>query len=253
MGMLEDKVILITGGGSGIGAATAEICAREGARLAVADFNETNGQKVADSINVGGGNAIFVRSDVSQEADVEAMVAETIRSLGSLDGAFNNAGIGGSLDGLTEMSADNWERVLAVNLTGVWLCMKHEIPRMTEAGGGSIVNTASIAGLVGTQLSIAYSASKFGVVGMTRSAAKGYGLQGVRVNAVCPGVIETPLATEQSPLFDDPELREVVTARHALGRYGQPGEVGEMVAWLLSDAASFVSGAAMPVDAGYVA
>lgn len=251
--MLEGKSILITGGGSGIGAATADICAREGAKIAVADFNEINGQKVTDSINADGGSAIFIRCDVSAEAEVIEMIDETVHALGGLDCAFNNAGIGGSLDRLTDMTTENWDQVIGVNLTGVWLCMKHEIPQMVETGGGSIVNTASSAGLVSSQLSIAYSASKFGVVGMSRSAAKGYGLQGVRVYALCPGVIETPLTTEQTPLFDDPDLREAVTARHALGRYGQPAEVGEIVAWLLSDAASFVTGAAIPVDAGYTA
>lgn len=251
MGYLDGKAVLITGGGSGIGAATAEICAREGAKISVADINEHNGTRVADSINSNGGRAIFVDSDVTSETSVAEMVNQTVTSLGGLDGAFNNAGIVGDMENLDSPSLGTWNQVLAVNLTGVWLCANEEIAYMKENGGGSIVNTSSIAGLVGSML-VAYSASKHGVVGITRSLARIHGAMGVRVNAVCPGVIETPLAVD-SPLFTDADIRARSLSRHALGRYGQPSEVGELVSWLLSDAASFVTGAAFPIDAGYTA
>ena len=167
-----------------------------------------------------------------------------------LDCAFNNAGIAGELTPLADYSREAWDRVIAINLTGVWLCVQQEIRQMLTNGGGSIVNTASVAGLIGSSSLAAYSASKHGVIGITRSAAKGYGSAGIRVNAVCPGVIDTPLA---APLLDDPAVSEITLRRHALGRFGEPREVGEVVAWLCSDAASFVTGVAMPVDAGFTA
>jgi NAD(P)-dependent dehydrogenase (short-subunit alcohol dehydrogenase family) len=252
MGSLDGKSILVTGGASGIGEATAVILAREGAKVAVVDMNEENGTRVVESLKAGGCEAIYIHCDVSKESDVEAMVDQTVAAFGGLDGAFNNAGIAGEFAPLADYPLETYDRVIAVNLTGVWLCMQQEIRHMSEMGGGTIVNTSSAAGLRGSPLLPAYSASKWGVIGLTKSAAKAYGSDGIRVNAICPGVIETPL-TIASPLIDDPEVMEQLVARHALGRYGQPSEVGELVAWLLSDAASFMSGAAIPVDAGFTA
>ncbi len=252
MGSLDGKSMLVTGGASGIGEATAVILAREGAKVAIADMNEENGAAVVESLKAGGGEAIYIHCDVSQESDVESMVDQTVEAFGGLDGAFNNAGIAGEFVPLADYSLDAYNRVIAVNLTGVWLCMQQEIRYMSEMGGGTIVNTSSAAGLRGSPWLPAYSASKWGVIGLTKSAAKAYGSDGIRVNAICPGVIETPL-TIALPLIDDPAVMEQLVARHAVGRYGQPSEVGELVAWLLSDAASFMSGTAIPVDSAFTA
>lgn len=249
-GSLDDKVAFITGGGSGIGAATAKVFAREGARVAVVEVNVEGGQQIVSEIRDAGGEALFIRADVSEEDDVRSAVQQTVDHFGRLDCAFNNAGILGELNLTADYSREGWDRVIAVNLTGVWLCVQYQIGPMLATGGGAIVNTASVAGLSGTPMAPAYSASKHGVIGITKSAAKGYGSEGIRVNAVCPGLIETPLA---APLIDDPAISEQGLRLHALGRFGQPREVAEVVAWLCSDAASFVTGVAMPVDAGFMA
>ena len=249
-GTLDGKVAFITGGGSGIGQATAKVFAREGARIVVADIDESGGRQTVSEIADLGAEALFVLADVSEEDQVISAIRQTVDHFGGLDCAFNNAGIGGEFTPLANYSRKAWDRVIAVNLTGVWLCVQQEIRYMVANGGGAIVNTASTAGLRGSPLIPAYSASKHGVIGITKSAAKGYGKDGIRVNAVCPGVIETPLA---APLIDDPSISEPLLARYALGRFGRPAEVGEVVAWLCSDAASFVTGIAMPVDAGYTA
>ncbi len=248
-GSLDGKVALVTGASSGIGAATAKIFAREGASVALLDMNVDGGQRIAAEIQSGGGDAMFVQVDVSDEEEVRSAIEQTVNRFGRLDCAFNNAGIGGGPGSLVDSTREVWDRVIAVNLTGVWLCVQQEISQMLENGGGSIVNTASVVGLIGFGAG-AYAASKHGVIGITRSAAKGYGSARIRVNAVCPGVIETPLA---APLIDDPTMSEMLLLRHALGRFGEPREVGEVVAWLCSDAASFVTGVAMPVDAGWTA
>jgi NAD(P)-dependent dehydrogenase (short-subunit alcohol dehydrogenase family) len=215
-------------------------------------MNEENGARVVESLKADGGEAVYIHCDVSKESDVESMVDQTVSAFGGLDGAFNNAGIAGDFVPLADYPLDMYNRVIAVNLTGVWLCMQQEIRYMSEMGGGTIVNTSSSAGLTGSALLPAYSAAKWGVIGLTKSAAKQYGSDGIRVNAICPGVIETPL-TIALPLIDDPDVMERLVARHAIGRYGQPSEVGELVAWLLSDAASFMSGAAIPVDSAFTA
>ena len=250
-GSLDGKVALVTGASSGIGAATAKIFAREGASVALLDVNADGGHRVASEILSGGGDAMFVQADVSEEEQVRSAIEQSVGRFGRLDCAFNNAAIAGDLTPLAEHSREAWDRVIAINLTGVWLCVQQEIRQMLANGGGSIVNAASAVGLVGSSLAPAYSASKHGVIGITRSAAKGYGSAGIRVNAACLGVIDSPMAVFR--LADDPEIPKLMLQRHALGRFGEPREVGEVVAWLCSDAASFVTGVAMPVDAGYTA
>jgi NAD(P)-dependent dehydrogenase (short-subunit alcohol dehydrogenase family) len=249
-GRLEGKVALVTGGASGIGRATALAFAREGAKLVIADINEEGGQQTVHMITEKGGEAIFVRTDVSQAVEVQALISTAVETYGRLDCAHNNAGISGGGRALTaEYPEDRWQQVIAVNLTGVWLCMKYEIPQMLHQGGGTIVNTASAAGLVGSRGISAYVASKHGVVGLTKTAALEYAQQGIRVNCVCPGVIQTPM-TERA--LRDPVMQAQITAR-PIGRVGAPEEVAEAVVWLCSDAASFVTGHAMSIDGGLVA
>ena len=250
-GQLAGKITLVTGGGSGIGKATSLAFAREDARVVVADVNVAGGEETVRLIQDTGGDATFVSADVAQASQVEAMVQEAVRVYGRLDCAFNNAGVSGGRGLIHEYSEDDWDRVIGINLKGVWLCMKYEIIQMLAQGGGAIVNTASVMGLVGGSRSPAYGASKHGVVGLTRTAAVGYAESGIRVNAVCPGYIRTPLI-EQGALTD-PGGEERIIARHPVGRLGTPEEVAESVVWLCSDAASFVTGHAMAVDGGYVA
>jgi NAD(P)-dependent dehydrogenase (short-subunit alcohol dehydrogenase family) len=252
-GQLNGKVALITGGASGIGRATALTFAREGAKLIIADMNEDGGQQTVHMIAEQGGEATFVQVDVSRATEVEAMISKTVQTYGRLDCAHNNAGIGSRPRVLLhELSEESWERVISINLKGVWLCMKYEIIQMCTQGGGAIVNTASIMGLVGSwSRSGVYNASKHGVVGLTRTAALEYAKSGIRVNAVCPGYIRTPLIEEA--LTSNPEMEAQIVARHPVGRMGRPEEIAEAVMWLCSDAASFVTGHTMTVDGGYVA
>jgi NAD(P)-dependent dehydrogenase (short-subunit alcohol dehydrogenase family) len=252
-GMLDGKIALVTGGGNGIGRETALAFAREGARVAVADYEANAAVDTVGLINGIGGQAISLSGDVTRAADVEAMVASTIAAYGRLDCAFNNAGVAGHQVGAVgqkthEWSESSFDRMIEVNLKGVWLCMKHELPRMQSAGGGAIVNTASIAGLIGLRGSSAYVAAKHGVIGLTKSAAIEYAPERVRVNAVCPGFITTRMT---APTRD--ERGEAVMGRTPLGRYGEPREIAEMVAWLCSDRASYVTGAAYQVDGGWTA
>ena len=250
-GHVEGKVALVTGGASGIGRATALTFAREGAKLVIADMNEDGGQQTVHLITEQGGEAIFVRTDVSQAVEVQALISKAVETYGRLDCAHNNAGIAGGVRARTaEYPEDRWHQVIAVNLTGVWLCMKYEIPQMLHQGGGTIVNTASAAGLVGSRGTSAYVASKHGVVGLTKTAALEYAQQGIRVNCVCPGAIQTPM-TDRA--WSDPARRARVIASEPVGRIGNPEEIAEAVVWLCSDAASFVTGHAMSVDGGYVA
>src|SRR5262244_105379 len=252
-GRVEGKVALVTGGASGIGRATALTCAREGARLVIADLNEEGGQQTVHMITEKGGEAIFVQVDVSNATAVAAMLSKAVETYGRLDCAHNNAGIGSRPRApLHECTEETWDRVLAINLKGVWLCMKYEIVQMLKQGSGAIVNTASIMGLVGSWSGTsAYNASKHGVVGLTKTAALEYASAGIRVNAVCPGYIRTPLIDHA--LLSRPEMEEQIIVRHPVGRMGQPEEIAEAVVWLCSDAASFVTGHTMTVDGGYVA
>ena len=198
-----------------------------------------------------GGEAIFVKTDVSQTVEVQALISKAVKTYGRLDCAHNNAGISGGGRALTaEYPEETWHQVIAVNLTGVWLCMKYEIPQMLHQGSGAIVNTASVAGLIGGRGLAAYVASKHGVVGLTKTAALEYAHQGIRVNCVCPGVIHTPMTARG---LDDPERRARIIASEPMGRVGTPAEIAEAVVWLCSDVASFVTGHTMTVDGGYVA
>jgi NAD(P)-dependent dehydrogenase (short-subunit alcohol dehydrogenase family) len=250
-GQLTGKVALVTGGASGIGRATALTFAREDAKLIIADMQEDGGQQTVHMIMEQGGEAIFVKTDVSQAVEVQALISHAVKTYGRLDCVHNNAGIPGGGYALTaEYPEDTWQQVIAVNLTGVWLCMKYEIPHMLRQGSGAIVNTASAWGVVGAPGASAYVASKHGVVGLTKTAALEYAQQGIRVNCVCPGVIHTPMTARG---LSDPERRARIIATEPMGRVGTPEEVAEAVVWLCSDAASFVTGHAMTVDGGFVA
>jgi NAD(P)-dependent dehydrogenase (short-subunit alcohol dehydrogenase family) len=252
-GLLEGKSALITGGGGGIGRATALAFAREGARLGIADVStEAAGETVAQ-INAAGGQAISLSGDVTRDADVRAMIAGVVGAYGRLDCAFNNAGIAGwqveaAGKKTAEWSEEAFDRMMAVNLKGVWLCMRHELPQMQKQGGGAIVNTGSIAGLVGLPTSSAYVAAKHGVLGLTKTAAIEYAEAHIRVNAVCPGYINTRMTEETMRRRGDAILAQV-----PFHRMGTPEEIAEMVVWLCSDRASYVSGAAYNVDGGWMA
>lgn len=248
---MAGKVALVTGGGSGIGRATALAFARRGAAVVLADTNDDAGQAAADAIGRDGGTALFLHADVSRSADVHTMIAQAVARFGRLDYAHNNAGIEGQPGPMLECSEDEWDRIIAVNLKGVWLCLQAEIRQMIGQGGGAIVNTASVAGLVGSEGLAAYSASKHGVVGLTKTAALEYARAGVRVNAVCPGFIHTPMLVRFTN--DDAQANARLARAHALGRLGTPEEVAEAVVWLCSEAAAFVTGHALAVDGGLVA
>jgi NAD(P)-dependent dehydrogenase (short-subunit alcohol dehydrogenase family) len=250
-GRLEGKVALVTGGSSGIGRASALAFAREGAKVIVADRVVEGGEETVGMIKKAGGEAIFVKVDVSKAAEVEALINQAVETYDRLDCAYNNAGIEGRMAQTAECSEENWDRTLSINLKGVWLCMKYEIPQMLKQGGGAIVNTASALGLVGIAGLPAYVASKHGVAGLTKTAALEYAKAGIRVNAVCPGAIHTPMM--ERLLRAQPQMAETTTAMEPMGRMGKPEEIAEAVVWLCSDAASFVTGLAMSVDGGYVA
>jgi len=248
--MLEDRVSLVTGGGGGIGRATALAFAEEGATVVVADVMVEGGEETVLMITEAGGEALFVKTDVSRAEDVESLVKKTVDTYGRLDCAFNNAGIEGETASLQDMSEETWDRVININMKGVWLCMKYEIPQMLKQGSGAIVNTSSIAGLTG-QATIAYGASKHGVVGMTKVAALENATKGIRVNAVCPAAVYTPMV--ENLMNSDENIKAYIENMQPMGRVGQPEEISQAVVWLCSDAASFITGHAMPIDGGLVA
>jgi NAD(P)-dependent dehydrogenase (short-subunit alcohol dehydrogenase family) len=246
---LDGKAALITGAASGIGRATALAFARAGARLVVADVDPVGGEETAAAVRAFGADAHFVRCDVRRMADVETMVATTIDRFGRLDCAFNNAGIEGQLAPFADCPEEVAARVLDVNAMGVWRCLHAELPRMSAQGGGAIVNTASVAGLIGAAAFGPYVASKHAVVGLTKTAALEYAAQRVRVNAICPGVIQTPMLDR---LAATPGVIDALRSVTPMGRVGTPEEVAAAVVWLCSDAASFTTGHALVVDGGFV-
>lgn len=243
---------MVTGGSTGIGRASSLAFARAEAKVVVSDVNVNGGEETVRLIRDSGGEALFVKADVAKASEVEALIKQGVDTYGRLDCAFNNAGISGAIGASThEYPDESWERVIGINLKGVWLCMKYEIPQMLRQAGGAIVNTASIWGLVGAAGASAYVASKHGVVGLTRAAALEYASQGIRINAVNPGTIRTPIL--EPFIAAIPEFESMMTARHPIGRIGMPEEVAEAVLFLCSDAASFVIGQTLAVDGGYTA
>ena len=249
--MLKSRVMLITGAAGGIGRATALVAARAGARVFAADLDPAGAEETERLVREAGGEARAAACDVAQAPSVKALVANVVATFGRIDCAFNNAGIEGSPAPVAALEEDDFDRVIAVNLKGVWLAMKHEIAAMLPQGGGAIVNTASIAGLVGTAGYAAYIASKHGVTGLTKSAALAYASQGIRVNAVCPGFIETAMTAR---IFEGQAARkEGLIARIAQGRFGTPEEIADAVVWMCSDGARYLNGHLLTVDGGYVA
>jgi NAD(P)-dependent dehydrogenase (short-subunit alcohol dehydrogenase family) len=242
---MAQQVAFVTGAGSGIGRATAKAFAAAGYATVLADMNEPGGKETEAAIRDAGGEATFIATNVTDDASVKAAVDATVARYGGLHAAFNAAGIDGEVGKMTaECSIDNWNAIIGVNLTGVWHCLRHQIPAMLASGGGAVVNCASTAGIRGAAFCGAYSASKHGVVGLTKAAALEYASQGVRINAVCPGMIDTPMTRK-------PGMAEVIAGlvdQSPLMRLGQPEEIAAAVLWLCSDAASFVVGQAVPVD-----
>jgi NAD(P)-dependent dehydrogenase (short-subunit alcohol dehydrogenase family) len=248
---LSGKVAIITGGTSGIGRESALLFAKAGAKVVVAGRRETEGREVIDQIRAASGDALFVKTDVARAAEVQALVRKTVEKFGRLDVAFNNAGIEGNWAPIAEQDEADFDATIAINLKGVWLCLKYEIQQMLkQGGGGSIVNMSSVAGLMGGATAGAYCASKHGVIALTKTAALECGDKGIRVNAVCPAVIETAMADR---LFSDADVQRDLRSQHALGRFGKPMEIAEGVLWMCSDRASFMTGQYLVLDGGFLA
>lgn len=247
---LDGKVAVITGGGSGIGRATALLLARHGAKLVISDVNIPGGEESVRLIQQAGGQACFIETDVTQAGQVELLIKGAVDAFGGLHYAVNNAGVGGGMQRLDLLEEADWNRVIDVNLKGVWLCMKYEVPHMLASGGGAIVNVASAAGLVGFRYNAVYAASKHGVVGLTKSAALEFARKGIRVNAICPGFTATPMVSELEQ--NNPRMMEATVRAVPMRRLGTPEEIAEAVLWLCSDESSFVTGHALAVDGGTV-
>jgi NAD(P)-dependent dehydrogenase (short-subunit alcohol dehydrogenase family) len=248
---LEGKVALVTGGTSGIGRETAVLFAKAGAKVTVAGRREQEGQETVELIRAAGGDGLFVRTDVSSATEVEALVQKTVEKFVRLDIAFNNAGVEGAYAPIVRQSEEDFDRTININLKGVWLCLKYEIRQMLKQGaGGSIVNMASVLGLVGSAGVSAYSASKHGVIGLTKTAALENAKKGIRVNAVCPGFIETPMSDRT---LRAPAAHKFALSCHPIGRLGKTTEVAEAVLWMCSDRASFMTGQVLSLDGGFLA
>jgi NAD(P)-dependent dehydrogenase (short-subunit alcohol dehydrogenase family) len=248
---LRGKVGIVTGGTSGIGRDAAVLFAKAGVKVVVAGRREVEGGETLDLVRAAGGDGLFVKTDVSHATEVQALVRKTVEKFGRLDVAFNNAGIEGSLIPIAEQSEEDWDRTIDINLKGVWLCLKYEIQQMLkQGGGGAIVNMASIAGLIGSSGFATYCASKHGVMGLTKSAALETARNGIRVNVVCPAVIETPMGER---IFGGPDIRPWAVGLHPLGRFGKPMGVAEAVVWMCSDRASFMTGQSLVLDGGFLA
>jgi NAD(P)-dependent dehydrogenase (short-subunit alcohol dehydrogenase family) len=248
---LEGKIALVTGGTSGIGRDAAVLFGKARANVVVAGRREPEGNETIELIRAAGGDGLFVKTDVSKAAEVEALIQKAVEKFGRLDIAFNNAGIEGVWAPIVRQSEEDWDRTIDVNLKGVWLCLKYEIRQMLkQGGGGAIVNMASIIGLVGSAGVAAYSASKHGVIGLTKTAALENAKSGIRINAVCPGFIETPMSDRS---LRAPVARKYVVSCHPIGRLGKPMEIAEAVVWMCSDRASFMTGQSLVLDGGFLA
>jgi NAD(P)-dependent dehydrogenase (short-subunit alcohol dehydrogenase family) len=248
---LEGKVALVTGGTSGIGRDTAVLFAKAGVKVVVAGRREVEGEETIKLLREAGSDGLFVKTDVSKAPEVEMLIKKTVEKFGRLDMAFNNAGIEGVLAPIMRQSEEDFDRTIAINLKGVWLCLKYEIRQMLKQGGrGAVVNMASIIGLVGSVGAAAYSASKHGVIGLTKTAALENAKSGIRINAVCPGFTETPMAER---IFRIPEVHKYILSCHPIGRFGRPSEIAEAVVWMCSDRASFMTGQSLVLDGGFLA
>jgi NAD(P)-dependent dehydrogenase (short-subunit alcohol dehydrogenase family) len=248
---LQGKVAIVTGGTSGIGRDAAVLFAKAGAKVVVAGRRETEGKETVDLIRAAGGDGLFLRTDVSKTSEVQTLVQKIVEKFGRLDVAFNNAGIEGKWVPIVEQSEEDWDRTIDINLKGVWLCLKYEIQQMMKQGsGGAIVNMSSVAGLMGSAGAATYCASKHGVMALTKTAALEYARSGIRVNVVCPAVIETAMADR---IFGAPEVNKRVLALHPIGRFGTTMEVAEAVLWMCSDKASFMTGQSIVLDGGLLA
>ncbi|MFP5081747.1 SDR family NAD(P)-dependent oxidoreductase [Pedobacter sp. JCM 36344] len=245
---MKNKTVIITGAASGIGKASALLFATSGANLVVSDINEREGEKLTDEICALGGKASFFKTDVAVAAEMEALVEFTVKTFGKLDIAVNNAGIGGEQNPIANMSIEGWQKVISVNLNSLFYGMKYQIAAMLNNNGGSIVNISSILGAVGFTGSAGYSATKHGIIGLTQTAALEYSAKNIRVNAVGPGFIDTPLLNAL-----DPQMKSQLVALHPIGRLGKSEEVAELIFWLGSDKSSFVTGSYYPIDGGYLA
>jgi NAD(P)-dependent dehydrogenase (short-subunit alcohol dehydrogenase family) len=248
---LHGKVGIVTGGTSGIGRDAAVLFAKAGAKVVVAGRREAEGNETINMVHAAGGDGLFVKTDVSRAADVHALVQKTVEKFGRLDVAFNNAGVEGQWASIAEQSEEDWDQTININLKGVWLCLKYEIQQMLkQGGGGAIVNMASVAGLIGASGAATYSASKHGVMGLTKSAALENARTGIRINVVCPAVVETPMGDR---LWGEPDVNKFAKGLHPMGRFGMPMEIAEAVVWMCSDRASFMTGQSLVLDGGFLA